>query len=336
MAFKLLVYHDMPEFAVRELEQNGVEIKRGTEPTQAGICHDIADCDALVAFEQPEHGFGREIIDAAPKLKLIARRGVGYETVDTQYAAEKGIYVTNTPAINSRTVAEAAIMLMLECARNAQQVDVQFRKERAKYKMFTSDVSLRGFELTGRTLGVIGCGNIGRHVAQIAAQGFGMKVLGYDAYAGALPEYIERVDSTERIFREADFVSLHLPSTPETRHSIGMAQFEMMKNSAILINTSRGDVICEDELIAALQNGVIGGAGLDVFSSEPISEASYPLFDCKRVCLTPHNASFTVESLYNAVRSVVKSVLEVARGEKPAYAVNSPEHPRMAEQGENA
>lgn len=290
MAFKLLVYHDMPAFAVQELEKNGIEIKRGTEPTEAGICRDIVDCDALVAFEQPEHGFGKAIIDAAPKLKLIARRGVGYETVDTQYAAEQGIYVTNTPAINSRTVAEAAIMLMLECARNAQQVDVRFRKERAAYKMFTSDVSSRGFELTGRTLGIIGCGNIGRHVAQIAAQGFGMKVLGYDAYAGALPDYIERVDGTERIFREADFISLHLPSTPETRHSIGKAQFTMMKNSAILINTSRGDVVCEDELIEALQRGEIGGAGLDVFSSEPISEASYPLFDCKRVCLTPHNA----------------------------------------------
>mgnify|MGYP004456178445 CR=1 FL=1 len=332
MAFKLLVYHDMPAFAVQELEKNGIEIKRGTEPTEAGICRDIVDCDALVAFEQPEHGFGKAIIDAAPKLKLIARRGVGYETVDTQYAAEQGIYVTNTPAINSRTVAEAAIMLMLECARNAQQVDVRFRKERAAYKMFTSDVSSRGFELTGRTLGIIGCGNIGRHVAQIAAQGFGMKVLGYDAYAGALPDYIERVDGTERIFREADFISLHLPSTPETRHSIGKAQFTMMKNSAILINTSRGDVVCEDELIEALQRGEIGGAGLDVFSSEPISEASYPLFDCKRVCLTPHNASFTVESLYNAVKSVVQSVLEVAQGQKPTHAVNSPVHPRMEQE----
>ena len=103
------------------------------------------DCDGLVAFEQPEHGFNRTIMDAAPRLKLIARRGVGYETVDTAYAEELGIYVTNTPGINSRTVAEAAIMLMLECARNAQRVSERFRRERGAYRMFTSDVSARGF-----------------------------------------------------------------------------------------------------------------------------------------------------------------------------------------------
>lgn len=329
MAFKVLVYHDMPDFAIKKLTENGVEIIRGAEATEAGICCDIADCDALVAFEQPERGFNRTIIDAAPKLKLIARRGVGYDTVDVDYATGKGIYVTNTPAINSRTVAEATIMLMLECARNAQQVDVRFRKERSKYKMFTSDVTARGFELTGRTLGILGCGNIGRHVAQIASQGFDMKVLGYDAFARELPEYIERVNTVDRIFHEADFVSLHMPSTPETRNSVGRKQFAMMKPTAILINTSRGDVICEEELIEALQTGVIGGAGLDVFSSEPISEKSYPLFECNRVCLTPHNASFTRESLYNAINSLVKSVLEVARGIKPTHAVNMPLHPRM-------
>lgn len=328
MAFKVLVYHDMPSFAVEKLVANGIEIKRGREPTEAGICQDIVDCDALIAFEQPEHGFNQKIMDAAPKLKLIARRGVGYETVDVDYAARKGIYVTNTPAINSRTVAEAAIMLMLECARNAQKVNERFRQERAGYKMFTSDVSTRGFELTGRTLGIIGCGNIGRHVAQIAAQGFGMKVLGYDAYVTSLPDYIEQVDQMERIFQESDFVSLHMPSTPQTRHSIGMPQFEMMKDTAILINTSRGDVIREDELIEALKKKKIRGAGLDVFSSEPISEAAYPLFEMERVCVTPHNASFTVESLYNAVNSVVKSILEVASGKKPAFAVNTPTAPR--------
>lgn len=326
--FKLLVYHDMPDFAVEELTAKGIKIVRGTDPTEAGICRDIVDCDGLVAFEQPERGFNRTIMDAAPKLKLIARRGVGYETVDVDYAAECGIYVTNTPAINSRTVAEAAIMLMLECARNAQKVNERFRRERSAYRMFTSDISTRGFELTGRTLGVIGCGNIGRHVAQIASQGFGMKVLGYDAYAGQLPGYIQRVGDMDQIFREADFVTLHLPSTPETRRSIGMAQFRTMKRTAILINTSRGDVIREEELIEALQNKVILGAGLDVFSSEPISQASAPLFDLERVALTPHNASFTVESLYNAVRSVVRSVLEVSSGQAPAFAVNRPVNPR--------
>ncbi len=331
MAFKLLVYHDMPRFALDKLTENGVEIVRGHAPTEAGICADIAECDGLIAFEQPEHGFNKTIIDAAFKLKLIARRGVGYETVDTAYAASRGIYVTNTPAINSRTVAEAAIMLMLECARNAQKVNERFRAERAGYRMFTSDVLARGFELTGRTLGVLGCGNIGRHVARIASGGFDMKVYGYDAYLPQLPDYITRAGSAEEIFRAADFVTLHLPSTPETRRSIGMEQFKMMKPGAFLINTSRGDVIREEELIEALKTGVIRGAGLDVFSAEPVSEASYPLFDMEWVCLTPHNASFTVESLYNAVTSVVESVLAVAAGREPRFKVNNPIHPRIGE-----
>lgn len=328
MSFRVLVYHDMPSFAVEKLNEQGIEIKRGSNPTEENICKDIVDCDALIAFEQPEHGFNRRIIDSAPNLKLIARRGVGYETVDVDYATSQGVYVTNTPAINSRTVAEAAIMLMLECARNAQKVNERFRKERSGYKMFTSDVSTRGFELTGRTLGIIGCGNIGRHVAQIASQGFGMKVLSYDAYVTRLPDYIQQVDDMEIIFRESDFVSLHMPSTPQTRHSIGMPQFEIMKDSAILINTSRGDVIREAELIEALEKKIIRGAGLDVFSTEPISEKAYPLFDMERVCLTPHNASFTIESLYNAVNSVTKSILEIAAGHRPEFAVNNPVEPR--------
>jgi len=324
LGFKVLVYHDMPDSAIRELTNHGIDIKRGKNPTEAGICEDIQDCDALVAFEQPEHGFGKTIMDAAPQLKLIARRGVGYETVDVDYATQKGVYVTNTPAINSRTVAEAAIMLMLECARNAQKVNEKFRKEKSKYSMFTSDVSTRGFELTGKTLGLIGCGNIGKHVAQIASQGFGMKVYGHDAYVKDLPEYITKVDEMNEIFKVSDFVSLHLPSTKETRHSIGMEQFRLMKSSAFVINTSRGDIIREEELIEALKTSVIRGAGLDVYSTEPISENAYPLFDMDRVEMTPHNASFTIESLLNAVRSVVKSVIEVSEGTKPTFAVNDP------------
>lgn len=332
MSFRLLVYHEMPEFAKKELESHGIEIVRGTQPSEDTICREIADCDGLVAFEQPEHGFGKVIIDAAPRLKLIARRGVGYETVDVGYAEEKGIFVTNTPAVNSRTVAEAAIMLMLECARNAQKISERFRREKKEYRMFTSDVSARGIELTGRVLGVIGCGNIGRNVAQIAAQGFGMKVLGYDAYTDKMPDYIERVESMEEVFEKADFISLHLPSTEETRHSIGEEQFNIMKPSAFLINTSRGDVIRERDLIDALEKGRIRGAGLDVFSSEPISEESYPLFEMERVVMTPHCASFTVESLNNAVQSVVRSVLETAAGSVPSCVVNHPLKPRNMEE----
>lgn len=329
MSFKLLCYFELPESAKKTLAEHCVEVKKGETPTEAGMCKDIVDCDALIAFEQPEHGFNRKIIDCAPKLKLIARRGVGYETVDYKYAEQNGIYVTNTPAINSRTVAEAAIMLMLECARNAQRINLEFREKRSNYKMFTSDISSRGFELTGLKLGLLGCGNIGKHVAQIAAQGFGMEVYGYDAYATNLPEYIHQVDNSDFIFRNCDFISLHMPLTDETRESVNMSKFKIMKSSAFLINTSRGGVVNEQDLIEALEKKIIRGAGLDVFSSEPISEKSYRLFDMDRVEMTPHNASFTIQSLNNAISSVVKSVCEVADGKKPQFAVNNPAKPRI-------
>ncbi len=328
MAFKVLVYHDMPENILEDLLRAGIEIVRGTVPNEETICREIADCDALVAFEQPENGFGKTIIDAAPNLKLIARRGVGYETVDVDYASKRGIWVTNTPAINSRTVAEATILLMLECSRNAQKTNERFRKERSGFQMFATNLSDRGFELTGRTLGLIGCGNVGLNVAQIAAHGFDMKVYAYDAFAKNLPDYIVQVSSKEEIFRLADFVSIHVPSTKETKHSIGMEQFQLMKPGAFLINTARGDVVREKELIEALKTKVIRGAGLDVYASEPISEGSYPLFELEYVELTPHNASFTVESLLNAFESIKRSLSEVAAGKKPTFAVNCPEHPR--------
>lgn len=328
MAFKLLVYHNMPQKFLDEYARNNVQVVRGKNPTEQGICADIEDCDGLIAFEQPEHGFNKKIIDAAPKLKIIARRGVGYETVDVEYATERGIYVTNTPAINSRSVAEATVMLMLECVRNAQKVNESFRKMRSRYKMFASDEDTRGFELTGRTLGLIGCGNIGRNVAQIASSGFGMQVIGYDPYITELPPYIHQGVSVDEVLSVSDFVSLHLPSTAQTKEMFNLEKLKKMKKSAILINTSRGDIVCEKDLIIALREKIIRGAGLDVFSHEPIEESSYPLFEFERVCLTPHNASYTVESLYNALHSVQESVLDVVRGNAPHHRVNQPSNPR--------
>ena len=185
-------------------------------------------------------------------------------------------------------------MLMLECARNAQQVSARFRQDRRDYRMFTSDVSTRGFELTGKTLGLVGCGSIGRHVAQIASQGFGMRVLGYDAYAPRLPDCIERAESMDRLLRDADIVSLHVPSTPETRRSIGRRQFEMMKDSAILINTSRGNNVDEAALLNAPNSGKLRAAGLDLYAEEPPTNKtllSHPAVSC-----TPHIGAATKEA----------------------------------------
>ncbi len=314
--FKLLAYHDFPADAAGELRRGGVEIKRGTNPTERQICADIVDCDALAAVEQPENGFNKAIIDAGKQLQLIARRGVGYETIDVDYAARNGVYVTNTPGINHISVAEAAVMLMLECARNAQKVDERFRRERGDYPFFTSDPASRGFELRGLTLGLIGCGRIGGAIAHIAGNGFGMRVLGYDPYAAALPAPIERRSSREDVFREADFVSLHAKVTPETKGMFGAKQFAMMKPEAYFINTARGALVVQEDLVAALKARRIAGAALDVYDREPQYDDS-PLLDLDNVVLTPHIGGATKDGIKHQSRLIldnVKAYLDGAAG----------------------
>lgn len=322
MSFRVLIYHDLPETFSRRLRDNGIELVRGESPTEEGICRDIVDCDALIAFEQPENGFNKRIMDAGKRLKLIARRGVGYETVDVNYATEKGILVTNTAGANSTSVAEATILLMLEAVRNAQKNSEAFRRDREKHVFFNATMETRGIELRGKTLGLVGCGNIGREVGRMANEGFDMKVIGYDPFLrGNLP-CIELRGAKEEVFSEADIVSLHLPSTPETISSIGMDLFRLMKPGAYLINASRGNIVVESELIEALQQRIIRGAGLDVYAHEPISQESYALFDFDRVALSPHNAAFTMESYTNGFNSVIESILEVASGIVPRCCVN--------------
>lgn len=324
MSFKLLYYNDMDEVYLERLRARGIELIRGKSPTEDNICQDITDCDALLALKSPENGFNRRIIDCGKKLRLIARFGVGYETVDVDYATEKGIYVTNTAGANFNAVAEATILLMLECARNAQHTAQRFRSERNEYPFFNSERKERGFDLRGKTLGLIGCGNIGRAVAKKAKCGLGMRVIGYDPYLKSNTEHIERAETAEEVYSQSDMVSLHLPATPATIRSVGMKQFRMMKPGAFLINAARGNIIAEEELIEALQQGVIRGAGLDVYTYEPLRDISLPLFELDHVVLAPHNAASTVEAYTNIVNSVIDSIIEVVEGKIPTHRVNEP------------
>jgi D-3-phosphoglycerate dehydrogenase len=270
----------------------------------------------LVVWKSSNYTIDKDVIDAGKQLKLIARFGVGMEIIDVPYAQSKDIIVTNTPTSNSNAVAEHTMHLILACARNHRIVDKRFRSGE-----FNAIWRVNGIELEGRILGLIGIGQIGRLVASKAKYGFGMKVIGYNPHVGAgFPDEIEKVDTFQSLLAQSDFISLHVPATPETIGMFGTEEFKMMKPEAFFINTSRGEVVKEDEMVESLKNGIIKGAGLDVYTKEPLDPNS-PLFDLDNVIMTPHYAAFSTDSLVRTGVQVAESIIAVSRGEKPKLSL---------------
>lgn len=335
MAFKVFSYYPRAEIVLQTIKALGgdVEFVYPKEITLESAKEAIADCDAMVEDKSTHIGVGKELIDAGKKLKAIISPAIGFETIDVEYAQEQGIYVANSAGASTTAVAEAAILLMLECNRNSQMIDKRFRELRKDYPFFVfDDPSVRGIELKGKTLGLVGCGAIGRAVADIAVYGFGMRAIGYDPYLKNFPQNIEKRELKEDVFAEGDFVSLHLPSMPSTIHSIGKSLFEMMKPTAFFINASRGNIVCQDELIESLEEKKIAGAGLDVYDPEPIDESSYRLFDLPNVCLTPHTAGFTKEASLRYGEYEAQNIVDASKGCVPSRAVNRPSNPRLFEE----
>lgn len=261
-------------------------------------------------------GVSKELMDLCPNLKVISKQGVGLDNIDLAYAASKGIAVTYAPFENGNAVAEHAIFLMLAAARRHCHVDNVFRGGNFDVRYDLRDT----YELQGKTLALFGCGNIGQRVATKAANGFGMRVIGYDPHGSQekMKGVIELVTDRDEVIKQADFISLHIPSTPETRNSFGMAEFKKMKRTAIMINAGRGDVINEPELIQALKEGVILGAGLDVFVEEPLP-ASSPLLSMEQAFLTPHTAATTEEAIYRTALVAAQGVVDVLQGKAPEF-----------------
>lgn len=229
------------------------------------------------------------------KAKIIANYGVGYNNIDVAAAKENGVVVTNTPDVLTEDTADLALTLMLATARRIGQGERELRG--GKWTGWRPTHML-ATQVHGKTLGLIGIGRIGRAVARRAHLGFGMKIIYHDPYplsdAEAAALKAERKESIEAVLRESDFVSLHCPATPETRYLMNASRFAQMRKGAILINTARGDVVNESDLIAALQSGTISGAGLDVFEKEPSVPAA--LIGMENVVLLPHLGSATTET----------------------------------------
>lgn len=229
------------------------------------------------------------------KARIVANYGVGFNNIDVVAAKANGVVVTNTPDVLTEDTADLAMTLMLATARRVGEGERELRS--GKWTGWRPTHML-ATQVHGKTLGLIGIGRIGRAVARRAHLGFGMKIIYHDPYplsdADAQLLGADRKDSIEAVLRESDFVSLHCPATPETRHLMNAARFAQMRKGSILINTARGDVVNETDLIAALQAGTIGGAGLDVFEKEPSVPAA--LSSMENVVLLPHLGSATTET----------------------------------------
>ncbi|MGH9173998.1 MAG: phosphoglycerate dehydrogenase, partial [Vicinamibacterales bacterium] len=224
------------------------------------LIHLLTDCVGVLAGSEP---YSRRVIESLPRLRAIARTGVGFDAIDLEACDEHRVVVTTTPGVNHHSVAEHTIALLMGLARGFPETDRQVREGRWK--------RIARPRVMGRTLGIVGLGRIGRAVA-IRAAGLGMKLIAYEP--AALREFVEwwQIDlvGLEELFARSDYVSLHSPLTPKTRHLINAETLSMMKPGSVLINTARGGLVDEQALCAALQSGHLRGAGLDVFEIEPL------------------------------------------------------------------
>lgn len=270
--------------------------------------------------------FTREMIEASPSLKIISRHGVGTDNVDIPAASENGVWVTSTPGSNSNAVAEHVFALLLSLTR--QVVPAANRVLAGIWGEGRGD--LVGFELSGRTLGIVGFGAIGKRVAAIA-RAFGMNVLASDPIARAedvAAAGAELVD-LDILYGQADIITLHAPLLPGTRHMISTRELDLMKSTAMVINTSRGGLIDEGALVDALANGDIAAAALDVLEAEsidmkdPLSHNSVALHEVPSLLVTPHIAGQTREAFQEAGTRAWSEVRAVLAGGTPAFPVNA-------------
>ena len=286
---------------------------------------EMRDADALIVRIAKCDG---KAIAGSPALKVIGRTGVGYDSVDVAEATKRGIPVVITPGANNRSVAEHAVAMMFALSKNLYEAQTEMLRGNWKIRD-----AKKAFELEGKTVGVIGLGAIGRETAKIC-QGCGMKLAGYDPFLSR--EKIEALgadyyENYEDLLKVSDIVTIHVPLTEGTRDMISKPQLEMMKDTALLINCSRGGIVNEQDLVEALKNGTIAGAGTDVYCSEPPA-ADDPLLNCPNLIVSPHSAAQTREAVIKMAQMCVRGCLAVCQGKKWPYVADKSvyDHPAWA------
>ena len=289
------------------------EIRHCNGADRAELLPAIADVDAILVRSATK--VDAEALAAAAKLKVVARAGVGLDNVDVKAATQNGVMVVNAPTSNIVSAAELAVALMLAAARHVAPGNAALKNGEWKRSKYT------GIELYEKTVGIVGLGRIGVLVAQ-RLSAFGMKVIAYDPYvqAGRAAQMGVRLVTLDELLTEADFMSVHLPKTPETLGLIGEEQLAKVKPSLVLVNAARGGIVDEHALYVALKEGRVAAAGLDVFASEPCTDS--PLFEFENVVATPHLGASTDEAQEKAGIAVAKSVRLALAGELVPDAVN--------------
>ena len=320
---RIFVTRAIPERGIKLLAENFGEDSVAVSPHDRPITRDellagVAGADALLPILTDI--VDGAVMDAAGRqLKVIGNYAVGYNNVDVGAATERGILVTNTPGVLTETTADLAWSLLMAAARRIGESERYLRG--GAWKSWGPQMFL-GVDVHGATLGIYGMGRIGRAMAR-RARGFGMRVLYYDAEPLAASSEVEigatYVDKPA-LLAEADFISVHVPLLPETRHVFGEAEFKAMKPSAVFVNTSRGPVVDEAALARALKTGEIFAAGLDVYEEEP---AVHPeLLDCENAVLVPHIGSATRETRAKMAEMAAQNIVAALKGETPPNLVN--------------
>ena len=296
------------------LREAGIDVRQAPGPGLDALRSVIADADAVIVRD----GLPAELIDAAPRLAVIANHGTGTDKIDVDHASARGIPVVYTPEANVRAVAEHALMLMLATAHQAVLADAATRRGHWRFKYERPMLSLYG-----KTLGIVGLGRTGRLLCGMAMQALGMRTIVWSpsvAPGEAASIGAQQVGTLAELLEAADVVSLHRPLRPDTFHTLDAAALRHMKPSAIVINTSRGGLIDEVALADALRAGRLFGAGLDVFETEPLSAGS-AIAELDNVVLTPHVAGSSQEALHATASQCVEQILAVLAGRRPAHLV---------------
>lgn len=318
---KVLISRKLPEEVIAYLSEH-CEVVRwsqdGFMPREQALAM-LEDIDAVLTTSL---NIDDEFLSRAPKLKIVSNISVGYNNFDTTAMKARGVYGTNTPSVLDDSVADLALALMLASARRVTELD-QLVKQGGWQRGKLKEEDLFGMDVHHATVGIIGMGRIGEAIAQRTKFGFNMNVLYYNR--NRKPDAEEKLGvqyrTLEELLRESDFVVMMTPLTSETTHMIRKEHFAMMKQSAFFINISRGQTIDEKALIEALQEGVIRGAGLDVYTQEPV-DPNNPLLSMPNVVTLPHIGSATAKTRFDMAMTAARNALSALQGQTPPNLVN--------------
>jgi D-3-phosphoglycerate dehydrogenase len=313
---KVLVKEKIGDSGVQLLRDAGFDVELGTDWDDGELERRIGEFDGILIRSATK--LTAELIDRADRLKAVGRAGVGVDNVDVEAATKRGVVVANAPQSNVITAAEHTLAMLLALVRKVPQAHGSLTGGAWDRSSFS------GVELYEKTLGVLGFGRIGQLVAQ-RALGFGMRVIAFDAYVAEerFRELgVERAESSDQLYAQADFITIHLPVTPETENWLDAEAFGKMKDGVRIVNVARGKLLVEDDLRAAIDSGKVAGAALDVFRQEPVTEN--PLFGYPNVVVTPHLGASTTEATDRAGYQAAEQVVAALTGGVVTSAVNVP------------